>query len=67
MAEIISDQGKEIFASFGKELTEGQKGSVDLLRKNSEKLLSRKINPPENMDKFFENDYWDKVSEEDLD
>ncbi len=62
VAEIITDKGKEILGSIGKDLDEKQIKSFESEKERRKESIEKKIKVPESLDSVFENDYWDGVS-----
>lgn len=62
IAEIITDKGRELFGSLGKELDEGRKKSLKSDKEKRRDLVETKIRVPETLSKIFESHYWDEVS-----
>ncbi len=62
VAEIITDKGKEILGSIGKDLDEKQIKSFESEKERRKESIEKKIKVPESLDSVFETDYWDEVS-----
>ncbi len=62
VVEMLTDKGKDIFGSVGKELNESAIKAGESDKEKRRKLLEKKIKVPESLDAVFESDYWNKVS-----
>ncbi len=64
IAEILTDRGRELFASIGEGLNEGQRRLLKEDKEKKKDLVEKKLSPPEGkeLDKIFESDYWEDVS-----
>ncbi|MEK6732832.1 MAG: 4Fe-4S dicluster domain-containing protein [Candidatus Omnitrophota bacterium] len=60
--EIITDKGKEILGSIGKEPSEEEKKHWQQDKEKRKDLVKTKIKVPEDLDKIFEDPYWEQVS-----
>ncbi|MDP2938725.1 MAG: 4Fe-4S dicluster domain-containing protein [Candidatus Omnitrophota bacterium] len=60
--EIITDKGKEILGSIGNEPSEEEKKHWQQDREKRKDLVRTKIKATEELDKIFENPYWEQVS-----
>lgn len=62
VAEIISDKGKDLFGSVGREQTSDEKKYYESDKKNRKDLVVRSVKVPENLNNSFESAYWQSVS-----
>lgn len=63
--EILSEKGEKLFnnVTFDKiEITDQHNDKIKNLKENSEKKITKKLTIPQNMEKFFETDVWEKES-----
>lgn len=62
VVEAITDKGKEIFASLGRDLNEQEVRLYNADKDKRKDLVEKKIKTPESLEKTFADNYWSKVS-----
>jgi sulfhydrogenase subunit beta (sulfur reductase) len=60
--EIITDKGKEILGSLGRELSLDERKDWQQDKERRKDLVKTRIKVAEDLDKIFEDPYWDEVS-----
>ena len=61
-AEVISKKGEDFIKQYGKEPDKKHKEERQKKAEEAKKKITRKIKIPEDFEKSFKNEYWDKVS-----
>jgi ferredoxin len=60
--QVITEKGKNLLREYGKNAKESDKKEKQELIQETQKKISINLKVPENLEKIFENGFWDRIS-----